>query len=158
MFCPKCKAEYRKGFYVCSDCRIQLVDELQNKEVDKIGIKFNLISLANYKRSALNGSVIWGILSFIMTITYLVKVGQVTQFRSIHFLFSGILCDLMSIFINSNQAYAFLAFFGFIIIDSLIGIPFGLICWKIYILTKSKIVYFFILFFTFIIYWFAFVI
>jgi hypothetical protein len=28
MFCPKCKAEYRKRFYVCSDCHIALVDTL----------------------------------------------------------------------------------------------------------------------------------
>jgi hypothetical protein len=28
MFCPKCRAEYRKGFNTCSDCNIDLVDEL----------------------------------------------------------------------------------------------------------------------------------
>lgn len=28
MFCPKCKAEYREGFYTCSDCNIPLVTEL----------------------------------------------------------------------------------------------------------------------------------
>ena len=28
MFCPKCKAEYRAGFYTCSDCALPLVDEL----------------------------------------------------------------------------------------------------------------------------------
>jgi len=28
MFCPKCKTEYREGFYVCSDCNSDLVDEL----------------------------------------------------------------------------------------------------------------------------------
>lgn len=26
MFCPKCSAEYREGFYVCSDCNVDLVD------------------------------------------------------------------------------------------------------------------------------------
>lgn len=28
MFCPRCRAEYREGFYVCADCDIELVDEL----------------------------------------------------------------------------------------------------------------------------------
>lgn len=28
MFCPKCRAEYRKGFTECSDCNISLVSDL----------------------------------------------------------------------------------------------------------------------------------
>ena len=28
MFCPKCRTEYREGFYVCSDCNSDLLDEL----------------------------------------------------------------------------------------------------------------------------------
>ncbi|MFA5073863.1 MAG: hypothetical protein WC539_08220 [Nitrospirota bacterium] len=28
MFCPKCKTEYRKCFYVCADCHVSLVDQL----------------------------------------------------------------------------------------------------------------------------------
>src|SRR5215467_5366461 len=28
MFCPQCRAEYRTGFYKCSDCDIPLVDQL----------------------------------------------------------------------------------------------------------------------------------
>ena len=28
MFCPRCKAEYRTGFAKCSDCDIELVDQL----------------------------------------------------------------------------------------------------------------------------------
>jgi hypothetical protein len=26
MFCPKCKSEYREGFYKCTDCGVDLVD------------------------------------------------------------------------------------------------------------------------------------
>lgn len=28
MFCPKCKAEYREGFFVCADCSVDLVETL----------------------------------------------------------------------------------------------------------------------------------
>ena len=28
MFCPQCKAEYRVGFVRCSDCDVELVDQL----------------------------------------------------------------------------------------------------------------------------------
>ena len=28
MFCPRCRAEYRAGFYRCSDCDIELVEQL----------------------------------------------------------------------------------------------------------------------------------
>jgi hypothetical protein len=28
MFCPQCKAEYRGGFTRCSDCDVDLVDQL----------------------------------------------------------------------------------------------------------------------------------
>ena len=28
MFCPECRAEYRAGFKTCSDCHVDLVDEL----------------------------------------------------------------------------------------------------------------------------------
>lgn len=31
-YCPKCKAEYRPGFTVCSDCHISLVEELPKEE------------------------------------------------------------------------------------------------------------------------------
>ena len=34
MFCPESKAEYRPGFTRCSDCQVELVDEL--KELDSV--------------------------------------------------------------------------------------------------------------------------
>lgn len=33
MFCPKCKSEYREGFNLCADCKIQLVEELPSEEL-----------------------------------------------------------------------------------------------------------------------------
>lgn len=35
MFCPKCRAEYREGFSVCSDCEIDLVEVLPEEEGPK---------------------------------------------------------------------------------------------------------------------------
>src|SRR6266436_2646112 len=32
MFCPQCKAEYRSGFRQCSDCYVDLVEELPKKQ------------------------------------------------------------------------------------------------------------------------------
>ena len=32
MFYPKCRTEYREGFYVCVDCNSNLVDELSPEE------------------------------------------------------------------------------------------------------------------------------
>ncbi len=32
MFCPKCRTEYREGFYVCVDCNSDLIDELPTEE------------------------------------------------------------------------------------------------------------------------------
>jgi hypothetical protein len=34
MFCPQCKAEYRPGFTLCSDCQTGLVEELPNSSDD----------------------------------------------------------------------------------------------------------------------------
>jgi hypothetical protein len=31
MFCPNCRAEYRKGATICSDCQVALVDQLPGK-------------------------------------------------------------------------------------------------------------------------------
>ncbi|HDQ03958.1 MAG TPA: hypothetical protein ENN23_05220 [Deltaproteobacteria bacterium] len=34
MFCPKCKSEYREGFYKCADCGVDLVDYLPEEHMD----------------------------------------------------------------------------------------------------------------------------
>jgi tetratricopeptide (TPR) repeat protein len=33
MFCPKCKTEYREGFYTCKDCNVDLVDMLPSEAI-----------------------------------------------------------------------------------------------------------------------------
>ncbi|HNQ18982.1 MAG TPA: DUF2007 domain-containing protein [Smithellaceae bacterium] len=37
MFCPKCKSEYRQGFYQCADCGVELVDRLPAEPADEKG-------------------------------------------------------------------------------------------------------------------------
>jgi DNA-directed RNA polymerase subunit RPC12/RpoP len=36
MFCPKCKSEYREGFYKCADCGADLVTEQPTELVEEI--------------------------------------------------------------------------------------------------------------------------
>jgi len=40
MFCPKCKSEYREGFYKCADCDVSLVSELPQVSADESGDEF----------------------------------------------------------------------------------------------------------------------
>ncbi len=40
MFCPKCKSEYREGFYKCADCDVYLVSELPQASADESGDEF----------------------------------------------------------------------------------------------------------------------
>ena len=35
MYCPKCKSEYRQGFYKCADCNTYLVNELPLEATDQ---------------------------------------------------------------------------------------------------------------------------
>ena len=35
MFCPKCRAEYREGFSLCSDCHVDLVEDLPPLDEDE---------------------------------------------------------------------------------------------------------------------------
>lgn len=37
MFCPKCKSEYREGFYKCADCGSDLVHQLPPETSDHSG-------------------------------------------------------------------------------------------------------------------------
>lgn len=36
MYCPKCNAEYRDGFFECADCHVPLVGNLPPKEPEQI--------------------------------------------------------------------------------------------------------------------------
>lgn len=46
MFCPKCKCEYREGFTFCSDCNIELVENLPTEELPIENEYFELVTIA----------------------------------------------------------------------------------------------------------------
>jgi hypothetical protein len=51
MFCPKCKAEYREGFFKCADCKIDLVPELEPElppEPETYVEYVNLVNIETY--------------------------------------------------------------------------------------------------------------
>ncbi len=39
MFCPQCKAEYREGFYRCTDCDVDLVSHLEKPAAEEQPLK-----------------------------------------------------------------------------------------------------------------------
>lgn len=46
MICPKCKAEYREGWVMCSDCRVELVEDdqiLEENTAKEVYIQGNLL-------------------------------------------------------------------------------------------------------------------
>jgi len=52
MFCPQCKAEYRRGFIRCSDCDIELVDHLSGEQHN------DLINPSSYKETGAHDFVV----------------------------------------------------------------------------------------------------
>ena len=49
MFCPKCKSEYREGFYKCADCKIDLVPELPSEPEQHAEYEYtNLVNIVTY--------------------------------------------------------------------------------------------------------------
>lgn len=44
MFCPNCKCEYKEGFNYCSDCNVELVNELPLAEDNKNQGEFSRLS------------------------------------------------------------------------------------------------------------------
>ena len=45
MYCPKCKAEYREGFFECANCHISLVDHLPEEPEPKEPPKIENVEL-----------------------------------------------------------------------------------------------------------------
>ncbi len=51
LICPKCKSEYREGFKVCSDCKVDLIDVEENYHIESSNIEndseFEFVFLKN---------------------------------------------------------------------------------------------------------------
>jgi hypothetical protein len=47
MKCPKCKTEYREGFFICGDCNISLVDESTPIQETEMALNFDPTTYEN---------------------------------------------------------------------------------------------------------------
>jgi len=64
MICPQCKSEYRAGFTRCSDCNVDLVDQLQIDVARPVDHRLDLVLAGSYSnqveadvaRTALEGA------------------------------------------------------------------------------------------------------
>ena len=90
MFCPKCRAEFRDGFYVCADCKLDLVVELsplpEPEYVDykEVLARYNPADIA-FLKSALESE---GIQYF---------------FKGEHFMYVRPLADPMRLMVRTDQ-------------------------------------------------------
>ena len=64
MYCPTCRYEYREGFYVCSDCNLDLVIKLEEKphEIIKPSLAVYKASLKRFRISLVITAGLLGIL------------------------------------------------------------------------------------------------
>jgi len=51
MFCPKCKSEYREGFYKCADCGVDLVAEQPPELIEEVSYVDLVEVYSTYKQS-----------------------------------------------------------------------------------------------------------
>ena len=56
MYCPKCKSEFREGFFECSDCLVPLVEKLPPEE-PKPTITSECIKFKKIKKSTDMGDI-----------------------------------------------------------------------------------------------------
>ena len=56
MYCPKCKSEFRKGFFECSDCLVPLVEKLPPEE-PKPTITLECIEFKKIKKNTDMGDI-----------------------------------------------------------------------------------------------------
>lgn len=90
MFCPKCRTEYREGFYVCADCNIELVDEIP-PEPEPEFVDFEEV-LATYNPADI---------AFIKS---MLEAGDITYFfKGEHFLYIRPLADPARLMIRKDQ-------------------------------------------------------
>jgi hypothetical protein len=58
MFCPECKAEYREGFKKCSDCNVDLVEQLPPEQAEKFIEYVEVLRTSNPSDIALIKSIL----------------------------------------------------------------------------------------------------
>jgi hypothetical protein len=58
MFCPECKAEYREGFEKCSDCNVDLVEQLPPEQEEEFVDYVEVLRTSNPSDIALIKSIL----------------------------------------------------------------------------------------------------
>ncbi len=93
MFCPDCGAEYRKGFTVCADCNVDLVDELPPQPEPEF---VNLVEvLATYNPADV---------AFLKSL--LESEGIQYYFKGEHFMYMRPLADPVRLMVREDQEQA----------------------------------------------------
>lgn len=92
MYCPKCRAEYREGFNMCSDCHVELVDSLpQRHEPEHEFVNFNQI-LATYNPA-----------DIVFLKSLLESEGIQYFFKGEHFMYMRPLADPVRLMVRRDQ-------------------------------------------------------
>ena len=58
MFCPECKAEYREEFKKCSDCNVDLVEQLPPEQAEEFVEYVEVLRISNLSDIALIKSIL----------------------------------------------------------------------------------------------------
>ena len=90
MYCPKCRAEYRELFYVCSDCHIDLVDNIPPVPEPEF-VNFNEI-LATYNPA-----------DIVFLKSLLESEGIQYFFKGEHFMYMRPLADPVRLMVRDDQ-------------------------------------------------------
>jgi hypothetical protein len=92
MFCPKCRAEYRDGFSSCSDCHVELVENLPPLEEDRpVFVDFTEI-LATYNPA-----------DIVFLKSLLDSEGIRYFFKGEHFMYMRPLADPVRLMVRNDQ-------------------------------------------------------
>jgi len=143
MYCPKCRTEYRQGFYNCADCEIPLVAELPPKTVQEQSSEVFSPALKLIKKALTftrnNEAATWGFALFTGIIFYFVYLYMKYFWYRI-----GLIDYLSSLFGESSimTSIWFTVSFNFII-DLTSSLIASLICGAlfVYVLRTHRLLY-----------------
>jgi hypothetical protein len=92
MFCPKCRAEYREGFNTCSDCNVDLVEDLPPLEEEQPEFVHYVEILATYNPA-----------DIVFLKSLLESEGIQYFFKGEHFMYMRPLADPVRLMVRQDQ-------------------------------------------------------